>query len=223
MTPLQLAVAYAAIANGGKVLKPQVVREVRDAKGNLLEEKQAVVTAEIGLDQHNLDLMKEALAHVTDAGGTASGLLWRRDRYAAMSEWLRNSGITIVGKTGTAQVVRLSKSVAHVDAKDVPYEQRDHSWFVGFAPYNHPEIVVVTMTEHGGFGGSVSGPVTGEVLKTWFTRVRGKGRYAGLPPIEPTKRIVPAPKKDETTEESARHSHEPEEDDKAIVEGGIEP
>ena len=71
-----------------------------------------------------------------------------------MSEWLRTSGVTIVGKTGTAQVVRLSKDVAHLKVEETEYLRRDHAWFVGFAPYDNPEIVVVTMTEHGGFGGS---------------------------------------------------------------------
>ncbi len=204
VTPLQLAVAYAAIANGGTVYKPQLVRETRDADGNTVAIHDPVVVAELGIDEAQLALMKEALAHVTDPGGTASGLLWRRDRFADVSQWLRESGVTIVGKTGTAQVVRLSKSVQHVEAKDVPYEQRDHAWFVGFAPYDNPEIVVVTMTEHGGFGGSTSGPVTAAVLHRWFTDVRNQGRYEDLPALPPPKRVIVAPpKKVEPAEEQA--------------------
>jgi penicillin-binding protein 2 len=218
VTPLQLAVAYAAIANGGKVMKPQVVRQVLDAQGSVVEEHAPVQVADVGLPAHDLGLLKEALAHVTDPGGTASGLLRRTDRYAEMSTWLRESGVTIVGKTGTAQVVQLSKKVRHVRAEDMPYEQRDHAWFVGFAPYDAPEIVVVTMTEHGGFGGSTSGPVTGEVLRTWFTKVRGRGRYAALPPIEARRKTVSTKAADETSEESAPVSHDPEHDD-----GDVEP
>jgi penicillin-binding protein 2 len=190
VTPLQLAVAYGALANGGKVLQPQLVRAIVDGDGKVLEEHQPVVMGDLGLSSTDLDLMKEALSHVTDPGGTASGLYWRNDRYAEMSKWLRDSGITIVGKTGTAQVVKLSKSVQHVDAKDVPYEQRDHAWFVGAAPLDQPEIVVVAMTEHGGFGGSTSGPVVAEIMRTWFTRVRGKGRFESLPPLPPPKSAV---------------------------------
>jgi penicillin-binding protein 2 len=197
VTPLQLAVSYAAIANGGTVYKPQLVREVRDAEGNVVKTNEPEIMSEVGLDPAVMKLMKDALSHVTQPGGTASGLYWRRDRYADMSQWLRESGVLIVGKTGTAQVVKLSKNVAHVDAKDVAYEQRDHAWFVGFAPYENPEIVVVTMTEHGGFGGSTSGPVTAEVMRTWFTRVRGEGRYADLPPLPPPKRIYTPPVKKE--------------------------
>lgn len=204
VTPLQLAVAYAAIANGGTVYKPQLVRETRDADGNTVAIHDPVVVAELGIDKAQLALMKEALSHVTDPGGTASGLMWRRDRFAEVSQWLRESGVTIVGKTGTAQVVRLSKSVQHVEAKDVPYEQRDHAWFVGFAPFDNPEIVVVTMTEHGGFGGSTSGPVTAAVMHRWFTEVRGQGRYEDLPALPAPKRVVVAPpKKEEPAEEQA--------------------
>jgi penicillin-binding protein 2 len=214
VTPLQLAVAYAAIANGGKVMKPQIVRQVVDAQGRVIEDHPPIQVADLGLPAHDLALLKESLAHVTDPGGTASGLLHRNDRYAAMSAWLRESGLTIVGKTGTAQVVQLSKNVKHVRAEDVPYEQRDHAWFVGFAPLDTPEIVVVTMTEHGGFGGSASGPVTAEVLRTWFTKVRGQGRYADLHPWAAIGRgsMTTAARGAErdTGEESEHHSHEPE-------------
>jgi penicillin-binding protein 2 len=226
VTPLQLAVSYAAIANGGKVMKPQLVREVRDALGNVKEVHEPIQVADVHLDPKMLALVKESLAHVTDPGGTASGLMWKRDRFADMSQWLRESGVTIVGKTGTAQVVRLSKSVAHVKAEDMPYEQRDNAWFVGFAPYDKPEIVVVTMTEHGGFGGSASGPVTAEVLRTWFTRVRGTGRYSDLPPLPPPKKkIFAPPKKEEVTEESAHADHAPEDAPPlpTSTTGGIEP
>jgi penicillin-binding protein 2 len=223
VTPLQLAVAYAAIANGGKVMKPQLVREIIDEYGNVLEEYTPVQVADLGLTPDVMALMNEALAHVTDPGGTASGLWWRRDRYAAMSQWLRDTGTVIVGKTGTAQVVRLSKSVAHVRAEDMPYEQRDHAWFVGYAPRENPEVVVVTMTEHGGFGGSTSGPVTAEVLRAWFTGTRATERYAELPPIVPRPRRFESAKPATVTEESAPADHEPTTDDAHDVEPGAPP
>ncbi len=201
VTSLQLAVSYAAIANGGTVYKPQMVREVRDADGNTVAEHEPIVVAEVGIDKHMLGLVKEALAHVTDPGGTASGLMWKRDKFAPMSEWLRNSGVTIVGKTGTAQVVKLRKDVDHLKVEETEYLQRDHAWFVGFVPYDNPEIVVVTMTEHGGFGGSTSGPVTAQVIYEYFNKVRGNGRYSGLPELPPPKkRILAPPAKKEVTE-----------------------
>lgn len=220
VTPLQLAAAYAAIANGGKVMKPQLVKEIIDEYGNVIEEITPVQVADVGLSPEVMALMNESLAHVTDPGGTASGLWWRRDRYAAMSQWLRDTGTVIVGKTGTAQVVRLSKSVAHVRAEDMPYEQRDHAWFVGYAPLDAPEVVVVTMTEHGGFGGSTSGPVTAEVLRAWFTQTRATERYAELPPIAPKPRRFEAPKAADATEETAPIDHQPTTDDTHDAEPG---
>jgi penicillin-binding protein 2 len=192
VTPLQLAVAYATIANGGERYRPQVVREVRDADGELVEAFSPDLLAVVDIEPELIALVRESLAYVTHPGGTAVGVHWRRDM-PEMSQWLRESGIHIAGKTGTAQVVRLSKSVAHVDPEDVAYEQRDHAWFVGFAPPDDPEIVVVTMTEHGGFGGSMSAPVTAQVIKAWFDHVRGHGRYAGLgpPPLRPVVKWLP--------------------------------
>lgn len=175
-TPLQLAVAYASIVNGGKVYQPQLVREIHDADGKLIQQNEPNLLDHIDISPEELDILRESLAHVTDPGGTASSLL-RRSDMPDLSQWLRESGVVIGGKTGTAQVVRLSKSVAHVDVKDVEYEQRDHAWFVGFAPADKPEIVVVTMTVHGGFGGQTSAPVTAMVMKAWFDNVRGQGRY----------------------------------------------
>lgn len=220
VTPLQLAVAYAAIASGGKVMKPQLVREIIDEYGNVVDEITPVQVADLGLSPEVMALMNESLAHVTDPGGTASGLWWRRDRYAAMSQWLRDSGTVIVGKTGTAQVVRLSKSVAHVRAEDMPYEQRDHAWFVGYAPQAAPEVVVVTMTEHGGFGGSTSGPVTAEVLRAWFTSTRATERYRDLAPIVPTPRKFPVKAVEPATEESAPVDHEPTTEAEPTAPGG---
>lgn len=177
VTPLQLAVAYDAIVNGGTLYRPQLVREVKDVDNNLLEKRQPAVVSHLKESADNLVLVKEGLSHVMEPGGTVNSLLWRGD-LPELSKWLRESGVVVGGKTGTAQVVRLSKSVKHVDPGQVAYLQRDHAWFAGFAPADKPEIVVVAMTEHGGFGGMVSAPVVAEVIKTWYEKVRGRGRYA---------------------------------------------
>ncbi|MFZ9886364.1 MAG: penicillin-binding protein 2 [Myxococcota bacterium] len=190
VTPLQLAVAYAAIANGGTVYQPQLVRQVVSARGEVVEEKRPVVRSVITGEEHHLALVLEALAHVTEPGGTASGVLWRQDQ-PEVSEWLRTSGIRMGGKTGTAQVVRLSKNVAHLKPEEVEYWQRDHAWFVGMAPAEKPEIVVVVMTEHGGFGGSTSAPVAARVIKAYWDHVRGRGFFADRVDPEPGARERP--------------------------------
>jgi penicillin-binding protein 2 len=179
VTPIQLAVAYDAILNGGTIYKPQLVREIIDIQGKRVSVQKSITLAHLKESEKNLRLVKEGLAYVTQPGGTASSLLWRYD-LPELSKWLRESGVVIGGKTGTAQVVKLSKSIKHLDPTKVSYMQRDHAWFIGFAPVQNPEIVVVTMTEHGGFGGTSSAPVVAEIIKTWYQKVRGKGRYAHI-------------------------------------------
>lgn len=176
-TPIQLAVAYDAILNGGTIYKPQLVREVLDPSGQKIGEHLPKVVAQLTESEANLKLVKEGLAYVMQPGGTAYGLQYRQD-LPDLAKWLRESGVTIGGKTGTAQVVRLSKSIKHLDPTKVAYAERDHAWFVGFAPLEKPEIVIVAMTEHGGFGGSASAPVVAEMVKVWYEKVRGRGRYA---------------------------------------------
>lgn len=179
VTPLQLAVAYDALINGGKIYKPQLVREIRDERNNLIIKNQPILLDSVEKSFKNLNFIKNGLSHVTESGGTAEGLLKRSD-LSKLSKWLKLSKIKIGGKTGTAQVVQLSKLIDHLNPREVDFQFRDHAWFVGFAPIKKPEILVVAMTEHGGFGGVVSAPVVAEVIKTYFEKVRGRGRYANL-------------------------------------------
>jgi penicillin-binding protein 2 len=179
VTPIQLAVAYDAIVNGGTIYQPQMVREVIAPSGELVEKKAPRAIAHLKENENDLRLVKEGLAYVMEPGGTAYGVKYRYD-LPELSKWLRESGVKIGGKTGTAQVVRLSKLIKHLEPGEVEYLKRDHAWFVGFAPADNPEIVVVAMTEHGGFGGSTSAPVVAEVIKIWNEKVRGRGRYMHL-------------------------------------------
>jgi len=205
VTPIQLAVAYAAIVNGGHVVKPQLVAEVRSPDGTPVEHFAPKIVREVGLEPTVLTSVKDSLSHVMEGGGTAAGLLWRKD-LPELSRWLRESGIKIGGKTGTAQVVRLSKDVDHVKPEDVPYEQRDNAWFVGFAPVENPEIVVVTMTEHGGFGGSMSAPVTAAVMKVYFEEVRP--RFVPKPPPmrPPPPKALAVPSEEGAPHDDAAHA-----------------
>jgi penicillin-binding protein 2 len=81
----------------------------------------------------------------------------------------RVPGVRVAGKTGTAQVVGL-KHTAGIDEDEVAFELRDHAWFVGFAPAEAPEIVVVALSEHGGHGGSAAGPIVQKVLARYFEK-----------------------------------------------------
>jgi penicillin-binding protein 2 len=77
--------------------------------------------------------------------------------------------IKVAGKTGTAQVVRAPEDdEEEQDESQVPYEFRDHAWFVAYAPAEAAEIVVVVLVEHGGHGGSAAAPLARQVMEEYF-------------------------------------------------------
>jgi penicillin-binding protein 2 len=75
--------------------------------------------------------------------------------------------ITVAGKTGTAQVVRLKRGPKSEKEEETPYKHRDHAWFVGYAPYENPEIAVAVIVEHGGHGGSAAAPIVRKIIETY--------------------------------------------------------
>jgi penicillin-binding protein 2 len=152
VTPLQQVVLYAALATG-KVWKPQVVMRVEDPKGDVLREFAPEVRGQLPIKPETRDaVMKGLLAAVNEPFGTAYGVRLRDVRMA--------------GKTGTAQVVTLGAK--RLKASQVPYFQRDHAWFAAFAPASDPEIVVVVLNEHSGFGASNAAPTASAVVKKWL-------------------------------------------------------
>ena len=160
-TPIQLAVAYAAIANGGKIVQPRVVLRRETWDGVVVEETQPVIRAENVIAKPILEMVKKGLASVVmDPGGTG-----RRARV---------SGINVAGKSGTTQVVSLD-FVEGLEPEEIPIRYRDHALFVAFAPVESPEIVVAVVVEHaGGGGGAVAAPMVQKVLAKYFEKTEGR-------------------------------------------------
>jgi penicillin-binding protein 2 len=155
VTPIQLAVAYAAIANGGTVFEPQVVARVESYDGRAVREIPPVVRRKVELSPEALEHVREGLRRVVnDPAGTA----YRR----------RLAEVEVAGKTGTAQVAKLGKK--RMKADELPWKLRDHAWFAAFAPASAPEIVVVVMNEHGGGGSAAAAPIAMKVVKAWHER-----------------------------------------------------
>ena len=128
-TPIQLAVAYSVIANGGDVVEPRIVLRRETWDGELVAEEPPVVRARGVIAEGILDLVTEGLASVVMApNGTG--------RRAAVP------GITVAGKSGTTQVVSLDL-VEGLEPWEIPVKYRDHALFAAFAPVEAPEIVVV--------------------------------------------------------------------------------
>lgn len=169
VTPLQLALAYAAVGNGGKLYTPQLVREIRDHQGRVLHRFGPKLRWKIPVDPKILTAIQDGLAAVLEPGGTAHGLFWRR-KPEGMSKWVRQSGVHLAGKTGTAQVIKMGKNIKKMHELD--YWERDHAWFVAYAPAEDPEIAVAVVNEHSGHGGSSSAPVAANVIRAYFEKVR---------------------------------------------------
>ena len=155
-TPLQMAVSYAAIANGGKLVTPRLILRVADTDGRLVDGPPPEARGTVPVAAEHLARVREALtAVVEDPGGTGG-----RARVA---------GVKVAGKTGTSQVVGL-KHTEGLEDDEIAFELRDHAWFVGFAPADAPEIVVSAIVEHGGSGGTAAGPVVQKVLARYFEK-----------------------------------------------------
>lgn len=76
-------------------------------------------------------------------------------------------GITVCGKTGTAQVVKEEQG-SRVSEDKEPERLRDHAWFIAFAPKDHPRIAIACLVEHGGHGGSAAAPPVHDVMQKFF-------------------------------------------------------
>ena len=155
VTPLQICLMTATIANGGKQYLPQIIEKVTDPEGKILEQFEPVVVLdELQGEQRFLTLIRTGMEEVVQGRrGTARKV--------------RIKGLTIGGKTGTAQVVRL-KQYKHLKEEDIPYKFRDHAWFTCYAPAEDPEIAVTVLVEHGLHGGSGAGPVARAMLEAYF-------------------------------------------------------
>lgn len=156
VTPVQLAMMTAAVANGGTLYKPSLVEEVKDPDGHVIDTFEPVVLERLKGQGRNLRLVREGLVEAVN-GKRGTG---RRARVSDQS-------IVVGGKTGTAQVVRL-KQYMHLKEEDIPYKYRDHALFICFAPAENPEIVVAVVVEHGLHGGSAAAPVARAVLEEYF-------------------------------------------------------
>jgi len=156
-TPIQLAVMMAAIANNGKVLKPQVVRQVEDWNGHPLLQTKPEIVRQVDYSPAAWDAVRDGLvAVVNEPHGTG---------HAAHID-----DILVAGKTGTSQVVRRkSDEEEELDEKgETPYRFRPHALFVAYAPAEKPEIAVVVVVEHGQSGGRAAGPIVKQIVQRYM-------------------------------------------------------
>lgn len=157
VTPLQLALAYAAIANGGTVYSPQLVRAVETTDGAVVQDFPPRVRQKAKIAPENLARVHEALqAVVNQEKGTAYPV--------------RDATLDVAGKTGTAQTGYVN--TGGDDAKKAWYLARDHAWFAAYSPSKAPEIAVVVLVEHGGSGPTVAAPIAMAIVKEYHRLAR---------------------------------------------------
>jgi penicillin-binding protein 2 len=138
VTPVQMATMISAVANGGTLVRPHLARDA------------TARASKLPVSAGTLALIRDALADVVEEGTATRAQL---------------GPIHVAGKTGTAQVFK--KSVG-VDADKQPKNERDHAWFIGYAPAEKPEIAFAIVIEHGGHGGTTAAPVAKNVLEVYF-------------------------------------------------------
>jgi penicillin-binding protein 2 len=140
VSPLQLAVAYSALINGGKVVRPHVGEAViRNGVRHVLHFKPVRT---LHLSPYTWAIKQGLYEAANNPSGTSFPV------FAGFP-------IKIAGKTGTAQAATSTD----------PY---DHSWYASWAPYNHPKLVVVAMIEHGGFGAQAAAPTVKRIYEAYF-------------------------------------------------------
>ena len=150
VTPIQAAWAVGGLASGGRLKQPRLVQPQELRRSGF--ESQDVGYQTYTVSENTVETVAKAMWGVVNDGGTATSA--------------RVNGFDVAGKTGTAQVV--NKNIYKKGS-----ENEDHAWFVGFAPYRNPEIVVSVLLEHGGHGGEVSAPVAHAVLDMYYQKKTG--------------------------------------------------
>ncbi len=155
MTPVQMAMLYGTIGNGGKVYRPHLVRRVINPIGEVVHEQAPELIQEVqGIRPETLAKVGKYLQDVVmDKEGTGTK--------AAVP------GVTVAGKTGSVQVVSLRKNR---NQDDVSVKWKEHAMFAAFAPVENPEIAVAIVSENDliGGGGAAAAPVAGHVMRAFF-------------------------------------------------------
>jgi penicillin-binding protein 2 len=155
VTPLQVSNMMAAIANGGKVYRPHVLKMVETPGRDGKITRQTVapeIVHEVKLPPAALKSVRDGLwAVVNEVGGTGGNA--------------RIEGLDVSGKTGTVQVIAQH---TWVKAEHLPFKYRDHAWFSSFAPRDNAQMVVVVFVEHGGHGGSDAAPLAKQLYTARF-------------------------------------------------------
>jgi penicillin-binding protein 2 len=144
-TPLQLAVTYAAVANGGKIVTPHLGLKVVDSTGQTVRDLEPTKTRKVDMSQTTLDVVRQGLYQAAhNQAGTSAPIFY-------------NYKVAVAGKTGTAEV--WDDTVKHYV---------NYAWYASYAPADDPKYAVVVMIEKGGHGATTAAPATRMIYDALF-------------------------------------------------------
>lgn len=164
-TPLQVAQMAAVVANGGFLYRPTIIHHITDENGNIVQPFEPEVLNAVDVDREYLELIAEGMRLVNHREEQPDGSI-QVFGTAGSVEWLDEYGIVTAGKTGTSEY-----------CDNIAIERRwckegeilpTHSWYVGYAPFDNPEIVVAAFIFNGGEGSEWAAPVVRDVMKAYF-------------------------------------------------------
>lgn len=177
VTPLQLAVMCARLANGGKAVKPHLVASMGE------ENRMATPAPDIGVKPEHIRTILEAMIAVAGPGGTAYGAR------------ITQPGMEMGAKTGSAQVRHITQAERNaglVKQEKMAWRDRDNALFIGFAPAHAPRYACAVIVEHGAHGGSSAGPIAHDLLLEIQLMDAAKAQQAdGSAPTGPAPFAVP--------------------------------
>ena len=159
VTPLQMAVVASIFANKGKIVRPKML------KGYNQPEESASNTNELyieGIDQSGWTQMTSAMEDVIHLGNQGF-----RENGTAWANIGQDIPYRMAGKSGTAQVIEIKQGEEY-SAEELEENQRNHAWFIAFAPVSEPAIALSVIVENGGGGSSVAGPVARKVIDSYL-------------------------------------------------------
>jgi penicillin-binding protein 2 len=156
-TPIQMVRVTAAVANGGTLLRPRVVREVRDSEGHVIKPNEPDIESLIPISPENFAIVRDAMAQAVS---------WGTARNSAVR------GVSVAGKTGTAEFGQRFADGSYLT----------HAWYSGFAPAENPEIAVTVFLERG-IGSENAAPLAAKIMDYYFNRPAPARADAGGAPI----------------------------------------
>lgn len=139
VTPLQMLKAMSVIANGGKLISPQIVKNVTSSEGDVIKTFEPKIEREGFIAPDHINTVQEGMRQTVISGS---------------GKMLQGLPVSSAAKTGTAQFLN---------------NQKTHAWFEAYAPYENPQIAIVVLVEGGGGGYEIAGPVAHNILNWYFT------------------------------------------------------